>query len=128
MYPKQKDETIQRNDYFTTINMPRNLFVDGANDNEQLSLLYLATIYGQLSKKSGIWQVMLADLSQIDGYNLARIAQELHVKDRTVQRVINGQTRKPTMATTFRLFMLHLRHCFHRYQQAEILPVAETTA
>ena len=87
MYPKQKDETIQHNDYFTSINMPRNMFVDGANDGEQLSLLYLATIYGQLSSKPGIWQMILTDLLQVDGYDLPRIAQELHVKDRTVQRV-----------------------------------------
>ena len=127
MHPKQKNKTTQRNDYFTTINMPHNMFVDGANDNEQLSLLYLATIYGQLARKAGIWQIMLADLSQVDGYDLSRIAQELHVKDRTVQRVINGQTRKPTMATTFRLFMLHLRYCFHRYQHTGISFVAETT-
>ena len=116
MYTKQKDETIQCNDYFTTINMPRNMFVDGANDSKQLSLLYLAMIYGQLSSKSGIWRMMLVDLLQVDGYDLTRIAQELHVTGRTVQRVINGQTRKPMMATTFRLFMLHLRYCFYRYQ------------
>ena len=127
MYPKQKDKTIQRNDYFATINMPHNMFVDGANNNEQLSLLYLVAIYSQLSNKPGIWQVMLADLSQVDGYDLAHIAQELHVKDRTVQRVMNGQTRKPMMATSFHLFMIHLRHCFHRYQLTEILPAAEAT-
>ena len=79
-------------------------------------LLSLAKIYGKIRHIPGIWQQMATDIIQVEDNDILSVAHEMHVTTRTIRRIVAKQTRMPSIETSFKLFMLHMKYCYTQYK------------
>ena len=83
-----------------------------------LPLLSIAMLYGQLRGTPKIWQLILADLLKSQQLNIEDIACYLAINPRTIMRILSGDTKIPSIETSFKLFRLHVIQYLTRYTES----------
>ena len=84
-------------------------------DSNDIPLLALAALYGELRRTPGVWKSLLADLLVLPGYSLARIAQVIEMVPRSITRLIYGETDNPGFVPGFKIMLIHLNHYGEKY-------------
>ncbi len=88
-----------------------------AKHTGQADMNTMATLFSKLRCVDGIWQLMVYELLEEQGYSVKRIAYELTVSERTIKRLLNGETSKPSIRTSYKLFCIHAKLRKASYQQ-----------
>ena len=84
-------------------------------DSNDIPLLALAALYGELRRTPGVWKSLLVDLLVLPGYSLARIAQVIEMVPRSITRLIYGETDNPGFVPGFKIMLIHLNHYGEKY-------------
>jgi AraC-like DNA-binding protein len=110
------DYAYQEQAFYTSQLIKRTYSINTADIDDHYSVLKLAARHGKLRKIPGVWSIMLVDIINTTNKTIAEVATQLDLSARTLRRLLNGATAMPAIKTSYKIFLLHLQHCGHKYK------------